>query len=236
MCSASIAARATDLIKGINTYQVCWKRLKVVKTFPFLSSWLSPFSPWNTGIVPLSDGCTLPILICILNWCASHIKSIIACTPGWRRKGIFYQRFHISNIRVVLSFHCVCYGEVSSVRSIFLFHFVSLPSLEAPDKKAFQNGLELLLQAESGLQWKSKTTSTRFCKKKKHTLIFLIRPHICGSPFAPNTASLSHLLISGSYLSRFSINISGKHMSEYSRLQFKKLLWKFHKISTKMLF
>ncbi len=36
--------------------------LKALKTFPFLSSWLSPFSPRNAAIVMLSDGCTLRIL------------------------------------------------------------------------------------------------------------------------------------------------------------------------------
>ncbi len=35
--------------------------LKVLKTFPFLSSWLSPFSLRNAAIVPLSDGYALPI-------------------------------------------------------------------------------------------------------------------------------------------------------------------------------
>ncbi len=35
------------------------------------------------------------ILVCILNRRASHIESVIACTPDWRRKGISYQRFHI---------------------------------------------------------------------------------------------------------------------------------------------
>ncbi len=112
------------------------------------------------------------ILVCILNWCASHIISIIACTPGWRRKGISYRRFHIFNVSVVLSLHCVRYGRVSNVKSIFLFHFFSLPSLEAAHNIAFQNGLELLLEAESGLKWKSKTTSIRFCKKT-HFHIFL---------------------------------------------------------------
>ncbi len=29
--------------------------LKVLKTFPFSSGWLSPFSPWNAAIVTLSD-------------------------------------------------------------------------------------------------------------------------------------------------------------------------------------
>ncbi len=45
-----------------NIYHACWKRLKVLKTFPFSSSWLSPFSPQNTAIVLLSNGCTLPIV------------------------------------------------------------------------------------------------------------------------------------------------------------------------------
>ncbi len=35
--------------------------LKVLKTFPLSSSWLSPFSLWNAAIVPLSDGRTLQI-------------------------------------------------------------------------------------------------------------------------------------------------------------------------------
>ncbi len=94
---------------------------------------------------------------------------ICHCTHTW----LTNQCFHISNIRVVLSFHCVHYWEVSNVRSVFLFHFISLPSLEAPDNIAFQNSLELLLlEAESGLKWKSKTTSTHFCKKT-HFHIFL---------------------------------------------------------------
>ncbi len=121
------------------------------------------------------------ILICILNWCTSHIEFVIACTPGRRRKGISYQCFHISNVREVLSFHCVHYGEVSNIKSIFLFHFFSLPSLEAPDNIAFQNGLELLFEAESGLKWKTKTTSIRFYKKTHFHIVlrkvgFLI-PH-----------------------------------------------------------
>ncbi len=106
-----------------------------------MQHWIRPFSRYGNVI-----------LVCILTWCDSHIDSITACKPGWRRKGISYQRFHISNVRVVLSFHCVRYGEVSNVQSIFLFHFFSLPSLEAPDNIAFQNGLELLLEAESGLK------------------------------------------------------------------------------------
>ncbi len=121
-----------------------------------LDSWIPLFSLYGNVI-----------LICILNWCASHIISIIACTPGWRRKGISYQCFHIFNIRVVLSFHCVRYGEVSNVNLIFLFHFFSLPSLKAPDNILFQNRLELLLEAENGFKWKSKTTSIHFCEKKK---------------------------------------------------------------------
>ncbi len=35
--------------------------LKILKTFPFLSSWLSPFSPQNAAILPLSDECMLPV-------------------------------------------------------------------------------------------------------------------------------------------------------------------------------
>ncbi len=119
-------------------------------------------------------------LVCILNWCASHIKSVvIVCTPGWRRKRISYQCFHISYIRVVLSFHCVRYWEVSNIKSIFLFHFFSLPSPEAPDNIVFQNGLELLLEAESDLKWKSNfytflQENTLLCK-----VSFLIPHHIC---------------------------------------------------------
>ncbi len=45
-----------------NKYLSCM--LIVLKTFPFSSSWLSPFSPLNAAIVPLSDGCTLPISFC----------------------------------------------------------------------------------------------------------------------------------------------------------------------------
>ncbi len=37
------------------------RMLKVLKTFPFSSSQLFPFSPQNVAIAPLSDGCTLPI-------------------------------------------------------------------------------------------------------------------------------------------------------------------------------
>ncbi len=40
--------------------------LKVLTTFPFSSTWLSPFSTLNAAIVPLSDGCALPII------CGTH--------------------------------------------------------------------------------------------------------------------------------------------------------------------
>ncbi len=67
-CSASVATRATDLIRIHESDNVRKGEyilsyiLKVLKTFPFSSACLSPFSSWNTAIVTLSDGCTLRIL------------------------------------------------------------------------------------------------------------------------------------------------------------------------------
>ncbi len=49
-----------------NKYPSCM--LKVLNPFPFSSSWLSPFSPQNAAIVPLSDEYTLPIHVQGKGW------------------------------------------------------------------------------------------------------------------------------------------------------------------------
>ncbi len=53
--------------------------LKILKTFPFLSSWLSPFSLRNAAIVTLSDGCTLRI---VMKWQITF-RCILMCVMSY---------------------------------------------------------------------------------------------------------------------------------------------------------
>ncbi len=86
------------------------------------------------------------ILVCVLNWCASDIESVIACIPVWQRKGISHQCFHIhckfmlpiiwlvlnERLRQLLHISIKKHTFIFSyVRTVFLFHITYIDILNA---------------------------------------------------------------------------------------------------------